>query len=143
MNIGFPKLSITLLLTASLFSGLAYADQDGRQRERRGRNEVAQEAPQERVNDQRDQRYPPQYAPQYQDAAPRVAQRGERRYLPAPYPSASQGDGSYPQPPRSEPQQSVEEVQRAERDRQAERRALLRRQINEARDLYAPVPARK
>ena len=96
-------------------------------------------------NERRHERAAPQYAQAYQYQQqyqqfpqPQNPQGGQPRggsYSP----DGAPGNGRGAEYPARSPQYSQEEAERAERERQAERRALLRRQINEARDLYAPV----
>jgi hypothetical protein len=141
-NFAFLRvLSITLLVAASQFASPAYAD---RVRDQPDTRDYYVSEPVQRggYQERRNVRPAPQYAADYQyqqvpqqQSAPPVQPRG-RRYLPDEAAPQNQRNNNYAAP---NPQYSREDDERAQRERQTERRALLRRQINEARDLYAPV----
>ena len=116
MKIRASSLLYALLLPASLAAASAHAQQGGLQRERREKFSTEQ-------IERREQR-----SPGTADGDPSRLQSGRN------HPGLQQPER------RSAPTiDPADEAQRIARERQLERRALLRRQINEARDLYPPT----
>ncbi len=138
MKTRWSRFAHVLLLLAGLAAGCAQAQQDGRHEKFKSEQFERREKFRSEQFDRRQQHQlrmsEANAGPNGRDRPERPPQ-GERRFLPMPDMPRGPREMNPGRPPQGEP---GDDAQRVARERHLERRALLRRQINEARDIYPP-----
>ena len=127
MKTRWSRFAHVLLLLASLAAGCVQAQQDSRREKFRSEQFDRREQHQLRMSEAN--------AGQNARDRPERPPQGERRFLPVPDMPRGPREMNPGRPPQFDP---ADDAQPVNRERQLERRALLRRQINEARDIYPP-----